>query len=325
MLTMAGLSVPFWALAKLDDALAVLPDPGDGDPATTVSAKLSTGRALYDNGQHTRLVAVLPELLATAHRHAETTDHPTNWRVVASCYELATHALSKLGRLDASRLTADRAVTYAQRSESPVAVALSSRALSIVLRHQGRPDLAQRVNIAAIDQIEQAGLTTAGRRAVFIQMLCSTAYAAANMGDTDRAVELTAEADRALPMLPRRPARTASPVNATALTPEQVQMYKISMYCALGDSAAALEAARGLQPSQFPTVERECRLRADVSNAWWLHGRPDLAARGLLAVYRRAPGEVVDRPGVRRIATAIIQQHPQLPETRQLRSALSVY
>jgi hypothetical protein len=203
-----------------------------------------------------------------------------------------------------------------------VAVALSSRALSIVLRHEERSHLAQRVNLDAITEIEKTGLVTPEQRTVFIQMLCSTAYAAAQSGDADRALELTGEADRALRLLPERPDHPATPVNATAVTPAQVQLYKVSMYRSLGDSASALDAARGLHPAQFPTAERRGRLFTDVALTWWQHGRPEPAAQALLAACRQASAEVVDRPTVRKIAEDLINQYPQLVEAHRLRAIL---
>lgn len=322
-LTLATLSVPLWALTALDDSLAILPEPTTNPSATPVAARLRVCRAWYDSDHNTQLVAGLPELLAVAHRSAEDCDRPEAWANLAACYELATHTLSKLGRHQSSRLTADRAITFARRSQSPVAVGLASRALSIVLRHQDRADLAQRVNLDVLAEVEKTGLTTPEQRTVFVQLLCSAAYAAARGGDTGRAVELTAEADRALCLLPARPTHDATPTNATALSPAQVQLYKVSMYCALGDSGAALEAARGLRPAQFPTPERRGRLFTDITQAWWLHGRPDLAGQALLAAHRHAPAEIVDRRSVRTVADALLENYPHLTEARLLRAALT--
>lgn len=322
-LAMAGLSVPVWALARLDESLTLMPDPPGPVSATAAADHLDRCRALYDKGRHTDLVTNLPDLLAAGHQHAESTGTPHSWATLASSYELATHILSNLGSHDSSRLTADRAVIYARHAESPVTIATATRALSIVLRHQQLADLAQRVNLDAITEIEKSGLNTPDERTMFVQMLCSTAYAAARSGDHDRASELTRDADQALRLLPPQPRCAATPVNATALTPKQVQLYKVSMHNALGDSAAALEAARTLHPTMFPTAERRARLFADLANAWWLHGRPDQSAKALTAAYRQIPGEVVNRPAIRTLATNLITSHPQTPDVHRLRSILT--
>lgn len=321
-LTAARLTVPAWVLTRFDDALAALPDPTGPSTATTVAARLVAGRKLFDTGNHTQLVASLPDLLAAAHHLTDTTTDPLPCATVAACYDLATHALNKIGRYQASRITADRAVTYAHLSGSPLASALSTRALSIVLRHEGRPHIAQRVNLEAIGQIEATGLSTPEQRTVFVQMLCSTAYAAAQSGDKDRALELTFEADRALRLLPTHPARPATPTEATALTPAQIQLYKVGVHWALGDSAAALDAARGLRTAQFPTPERRGRLHTDIARAWWQHGRPAQTTAALLAAHRQAPPEVTDRPAIRRIAVDLVNRHPHTAGARELRAIL---
>lgn len=317
-----SLAVPTWMLTRLDDALAVLPEPSAQPSTSSVAAKLAAGRRLYDAGKHIQLIAGLPSLLTATH-YLATAGNPTDYERVAAAYDLATHTLNKIGRHDASRLTADRAMLYARLSGSPLTVALSSRALSIVLRHERRPHIAQRVNLAAINDLEVTGLTTPVQRAVFIQMLCSTAYATAHSGDRDRALELAAKADHALRGLPERPAHPATPVSATALTRAQTQLYKVGMYWELSDSAAALDAARGLHPAQFPTPERRGRLLTDIARAWWQHGRPDQTAQALLAAHRHAPTEVTNRPTIRKIASDLTNGHFRTTDTRELRAILA--
>jgi transcriptional regulator with XRE-family HTH domain len=317
-----SLTVPTWMLTMLDDALAILPEPSTQPLASSVEAKLTAGHRLFGTGNHIQLIAGLPDLLAAAH-HLAAAGNPADYDRVAACYDLATHTLNKIGRHYASRLTADRAMLYAHLSGSPLTVALSSRALSIVLRHERRPHIAQRVNLAAINDVEATGLTTPAQRAVFIQMLCSAAYAAAHSGDRDRALGLAAEADHALRGLPERPAHPATPVNATALTKAQVRLYKVGMYWALGDSAAALDSARGLHPAQFPTPERRGRLFTDMARAWWQHGRPDQTAHALLAAHRHAPTEITNRPTIRKIASDLADRHPRTTGTRELRTILA--
>jgi hypothetical protein len=318
-----SLTVPTWMLTRLDDALAVLPEPSTQPSAASVAAKLTAGHKLFDTGNHTQLIAGLPDLLAAAH-HLATVGNPTDCERVAASYDLATHTLNKIGRHHSSRLTADRAMRYAHLSGSPLTVALSSRALSIVVRHERRPHIAQRVNLAAINDLEATGLTTPAQRTVFIQMLCSTAYAAAHSGDPDRALELATEADHALRGLPEHPAHPATPVNATTLTRAQIQLYKVGMYWALGDSAAALDSARGLHPAQFPTPERRGRLLTDIARAWWQHDRPDHTAHALLAAHRHAPTEVTNRPAIRKIASDLVDRHPRTTGTRELRAILAL-
>jgi transcriptional regulator with XRE-family HTH domain len=321
-LTLAGLTVPLRALAALDDALVVLPPTNRPVSCRDVTHGLATGRVLFDKDQHGQLVTALPDVLATAHQYIATTDRPLAWAPVASCYVLATHILSKLGRLPSSMVAADRGIHSARKTESPIAIATATCVLSMVLCNDDRAVLAQQITLDAIDAIQKAGLTSLEERIVLVQMLCSAAYAAAQAGERDRALELTSEADRAMRKLPARPDQPATPLNVTALTPAQVQLYKVKMHCALGDSAAALHAARGLHPTQFPTTERRGRMFTDVACAWWLHGHPDKAAQALIAAYQQAPGEVVDRPTIRTLAANLISHHHQGPGLHRLRALL---
>jgi hypothetical protein len=139
LIAAAGVTVPQQLLARFDDALVCLPNTAGPITAQSVTTRLAASRALFDAASYTALVAGLPDLLAAAHELADATDDPAALSRVAACYELATHTLDKIGRHQASRLTADHAMTYARRSDSPLAVALSSRALGVVLRHEGRP------------------------------------------------------------------------------------------------------------------------------------------------------------------------------------------
>jgi hypothetical protein len=125
-LSLAGVSVPLWALTLLDEALIRLPEPPGPVSASSVANSLRTCRALYGKARHADLVTSLPELLTTAHQLAESTGTPQAWATLASCYELATHTLSKLGSHESSRLAADRAVIYARLAQSPVATALAT-------------------------------------------------------------------------------------------------------------------------------------------------------------------------------------------------------
>ncbi|MDQ3578695.1 MAG: helix-turn-helix domain-containing protein, partial [Actinomycetota bacterium] len=305
LITAAGVSVPHGLLTRLDDALVSLPQAPGPVTAKTVTTLLATSRALFDAANYTTLVAALPDLMAAAHEHADTTDDPAVLSRVAACYELATHTLDKIGRHQASRLTADRAMIYARQADSPLAIALSSRALGVVLRHEGRPLTAQRVNLDAIGMVEATGLVTIEQRAVLAQMLCSAAYSAGQGGDRDRALELINDAHRAVRGLPDD---ARNPV----ITPAQVQLYQVGVHWALGNSARALDSARGLRPAQFPTPERRGRLHTDLARAWWQHSHPEHTATALLAAHREAPTEVTERPAIRRIALDVINRHPHL-------------
>ncbi|WP_308401538.1 hypothetical protein [Streptomyces roseoverticillatus] len=158
----------------------------------------------------------------------------TAYATLSSCYSLASRVLTKIGRYERSRLTADRALTYADLSGSP-------------------PQAAQRLVERALVTVERSGLTTQAQAMAYAQMLCTTAYTAARTGDRDQARTLMHEAGRAAGRLPELP-----PAGATfSISPAAVTLYEVGVHWALGDAGTALQAGRTLHPGQFPTGARE--------------------------------------------------------------------
>ncbi|MFI2029841.1 helix-turn-helix domain-containing protein [Streptomyces buecherae] len=317
LLQAAGLAVPLTVLNGLDESLALLPSPASPPTATQLTTQFRRVRHLFDTGDHTSLILALPDLLATGHARAENGGAEDYVRL-AACYDLATEALSKIGRYSASRITADRSTIFSDLSGSPLAAAASARAFSIVLRHEGRAETAQRVTLHAAAKVEATGLNTPAQAATFAQMLCTVAYAAAQAGDRDRALEMIGDAERAARLLPDSEggARTFS------VTPASVSLYKVGVLWGLGDAGAAVHAGKGLHPGQFPTAERRGRLHTDMARAWWQWGKAEETATALLSAHREAPAEVRDRPSIRSIVTELAKQHPRLSSVRQLATAV---
>ncbi|MFF1275342.1 hypothetical protein ACFVZC_18295 [Streptomyces marokkonensis] len=140
-------------------------------------------------GRYGDLLAVLPDLLATAHaRIRERVD--IDYARLSACYSLTAQVLVKIGRYDQARLTADRANLYADLSGSPLASAAAARELGIVLRHQNQAHTAQRLVLKAAASIEVTGLHTQAQAAAYAQLLCTTSYTAARAGDRDQALAM---------------------------------------------------------------------------------------------------------------------------------------
>ncbi|WP_116025583.1 hypothetical protein [Thermomonospora umbrina] len=95
---------------------------------------------------------------------------------------MASEALHKVGRTHTAEIAADRATTYADRSGDPTAQAMAARSLGVVLRHQGRPLLAEQITSAAAVRLERSGLTTARAANAFAQILCSSAGGGEGIG-----------------------------------------------------------------------------------------------------------------------------------------------
>ncbi|MFJ6140752.1 transcriptional regulator [Kitasatospora sp. NPDC092286] len=311
----AGLVVPLAALDHLDDALALLPAPATEPTKAGLAAQYRAARSAFNVGAHADLVQALPDLLATAEACAT---EAADYARLAACYDLATETLSKVGRYSASRITADRSNTYSRLSGDPLASASSARAFSIVLRHEDRAATAQRVTLHAAAQVEATGLNTPAQAATYAQMLCTVAYAAAEAGDRDRALDMIRQAERAAALLPE-PATGTQPF---AVTPASVALYKVGVLWSLGDSGAAVHAGRDLRAAQFPTAERRGRLHTDLARAYWQWGKPEQTAHALLDAHRAAPSEVRNRPSIRAIVTELAQRHPRSSGVRELSAAV---
>lgn len=315
----AGLAVPVTTLDRLDEALALLPAPASAPTADRLTAQYRQARAQFNHGAHAELIEALPDLLSSAEARAKACadqGEAAGYARLAACYDLATETLSKLGHYDASRITADRSTTYARISGDPLAGAASARAFSIVLRHAGRAVTAQRVTLHAAAQVETTGLATPAQARVFAQMLCTAAYAAAEAGDRDRALEMIRDAERAAALLPELPG-----TSTLSVTPASVTLYKVGVLWSLGDAGAAVHAGQHLRPEQFATAERRGRLHTDMARAWWRWGKPEQTTHALLAAHRTAPAEVRDRPSIRAIVADLAQRHPRTSGVRELAAA----
>ena len=314
LLAAAGIAVPAVLLAGVDEALAIMPEPSAHVTAAAVSSRLARLRELYDSGSLARVIGALPHLLASASFLARTSPGPARYALLAACYDLATEALHKTGHQSASRVTADRAMTNARLSGSAASAAYAARSLSIVLRHQGRQQLAERVTFLAAEELGKTGLRTRMEAAAYAQTLCTCAYSAAQAGNREQALDLIGEAGKAAARNPGRPL----PGYAIAVTPAHVTLYEIGVHWSLGDAGAALHAARDLRPGRLPTAERRGRLHTDLARAWWQWGRPEQTARSLISAYRESPAEVISRPAMRRIADDLAARYPKLPAVAEL-------
>ncbi|NNN37745.1 helix-turn-helix transcriptional regulator [Streptomyces sp. S3(2020)] len=315
LLTATATAGPVVLVLGVDQALAATPPPtGRG----SLDARMATARDLYDHGTHAKLLAALPGLIADGHAAASSRRELDQARL-SSVYSLTASVLNKLGSYEQARIAADRARTWAEVSGSPLASASAARALAVVLRHQDRTEEAQHLMMAATAQVEATGLRTDALASAYAQMLCTLAYTAARGGRRAEASAMTEEARRAARALPHiAPAGRLFPIS-----PAGVDLYAVGVHWALGDAGAALEVGKNLRPDQFATAERKARLGTDMARAWWAWGRPAQTASALLDAYRASPGEVRDRPAIRRVVTELAERHPQIAGVRDLQAAVA--
>jgi hypothetical protein len=305
-------------LAPLDHALTAPANPTTAAQHLGTEEQYRRARQLFNAGQLPQLIGTMPGLLAAA--HADSASHePAAYAQLAACYTLGSETLNKVGAYEASRLTADRAVNFADLAESPLSKTVAARALGIVLRHEGDHALANEVTLAAANALEATGLPTPEHTATYTLALCTCAYNAAVAGQRDIATSLITEARRAAAGL-EVSTRSRHPFAPTAA---QVTLYQLGIHWALGDAGAGLHAARDLRPEHFSTPERRARLHTDRARAWAQWGKPADTARALLSAHAEAPTEVRNRPSIRGLAKVLIRDHRGTPEVRLLAATLA--
>jgi hypothetical protein len=309
-----GAVVPMHLLTSLEDALAVPVESSRPAALTEIQQRLQFARGQFDVSALTPLLGAFPALLSAALDTAKRVDTPAGWATLASCYNLATDTLNKVGRKDTARLTADRGVLYAQRSEDAVAQGASARAMGMMLRTSGRHAAATQVVERAADTLAVMGLRKAPQLGTYLRLMCTSAYTASQADDREEAFARITEAERAAARL-------------TALTGKAeaepfVRLYRMNIHSSLGDAGAALQVGKDLRPDMYPTPERKGRLHTDLARAWWMRGRPEETASALLEAHREAPSEVRDRPKIRQIAADLTAKHPRVTGVRELATAL---
>jgi transcriptional regulator with XRE-family HTH domain len=313
LLTTAGLTIPLGIIQAFDDALAVPRELDRPEDVPQVRARLQAARKLFDTSALAALMSTLPATIEAARGTAERVDTPASWALLSATYDLATDTLNKIGLKSTARITADRSVMCSARSQDPAAIAASARALGMMLRTTGRYELAAKVVDGAASRLETAGLRTPAQAAMFVRLLCTSAYSASGAGDRTRALDRLAEAERAARRLPALPTQTVLPF---------VRLYRVNLYYTLGDPGAALHAAQVLHERMYPTPERKARLWTDVARAAWPVGDLEQTVQALLAAHAHAPAEVRERPRIRRIAAELVERHPRVDGVPALAAAI---
>jgi transcriptional regulator with XRE-family HTH domain len=315
----AGLAAPATLLSRVDAALAIMPAPSTRASEAGVTALLARARADFDDGRLTALVRQLPGLLAAGHDlHDQAPGDERHLALLADCYDLATEALHKSGSPQAARISADRAVTYARLSGDPAAEGMAARSLAVVVRHEGRPDLAAAITRTAADRLTATGLRTTRTANALAQVLCTTAYSTAQAGDHGDAHAMVTEARE----VASRITAGLAEVPRFTITPAQAALYQVGIWWSLGEPGKALHAACGLRPAQFPTPERRARLFTDLARVWDQAGKPDRAMTALLSASRHAVSEVRDRASIRTLAVGLVRDHPSAAGAGQLAGVL---
>lgn len=284
--------------AGLEDALFRLP-AAEPMALPLLTAQTAAARRAFRDARYDDLGRVLPGLLAAA---AATRDVATGLvrqqasAVLARAYVLTAELASKQ-HSDAAWVAADRALSAARDSGSPVPVGEASRVLAITMRRSGRW-------LSAVQFLarEAAGLDAAEQRtaAVRTTLLLTAAYSAATGGDRSTALALLDEAEADVERLPDTPG-----LFTVEATRAQVDVYRIGALNALGTPDEGVKVAAGLNIGVMTTPERRARAWTDVARMNHALGYGPQSFAALRRVEQEAPQEV-RRPALRALTSDLL-------------------
>ncbi|WP_410618598.1 hypothetical protein [Amycolatopsis sp. cmx-8-4] len=263
-------------------------------------------RSVFQQAKYADLAALIPQVLARAmatraqSRSAE--DVAVVNRHLAELYTLTTELMIKVGNDRLAWTSADRALQAADAGGDVLTQATTRRTWGIVLRRSGRAETARQLVVDAAAALQPELHRGADHLSVYGSLLETGAYTAAVDGDRDTAKTLILEAADAARHVSAGP-------HATAFNPTAVGLYQISIARVLGDSGAAIEHARRIDPAAIPVVERRARYYSDVARAFHQWGKPEQCYRALLAAEHASPDEVRYRKTIHRITESLIR-HP---------------
>ncbi|MBD0692472.1 hypothetical protein BG452_01890 [Streptomyces sp. CBMA123] len=268
-------------------------------PLAALRRELASARAHFTASRYHDLGAGLPDLIAAAEAHRDTSvgrSREIAHAITARGYVLATELAAKT-HSELAWATADRSLRAARQSGDPVVVGEAVRVLAITMRRAGRP-------AAAVDLLRRtaADLDTQpdpAARAVAATLWMTAAYTAACNHDPGGAHDLMAGAAEAVNRLPSD--LPAQPLYTVEATTAQVDLYQVGVHTALGTPDLAVRYAARIDPAVLPTAERRARLGTDTARMWRALGDAPRTLAALQFVERVAPEEA-RRPALRALA-----------------------
>jgi hypothetical protein len=256
---------------------------------------------LFQHGRYAQVGRILPGLLPAATSAANSSHGGEASAQLAELYTLSTELLIKLGHNHLAWTTADRALQTAYTSGDILTQATARRAWGIVLRRAGRAETAHRLVLDTATALQPELHHGPEHLSVYGALLTTAAYTAASHGDRDTAHALIDEAGDV--------ARHVGDANHrhTAFGPTGVNLYRISIARALGDSGTAVDIAQQVNINAIPHAERRGQFWTDIARAYHQWGKPEHCFRALLAAERATPDEVRHRSHIQHITHALLR------------------
>jgi tetratricopeptide (TPR) repeat protein len=304
---------PLVRIARALTAYPLLTSAGTVDGAVPAVAKLAAAVAQakrdYQGCRYGAALELLPGLLESVRWASEATQGDEQLRVyglAADAYQVTGSVMLKFGDVGLAAFAADRSVEAAARSQNPLVLAASARAVVHALMSGGHTRRAKEIAAGAAARLgAQVARPDDEVLSVYGALLLRGAIAAATDEDRGGARALLDEAEDA----GRRLGRDDN-AHWTAFGPTNVTQHRVSVAMRLGDFGTAVELARGIDVALIPIAERKAALFLDTAQAYAHWGKHEQAYRALRMADSAAPEEVRTKAVARRMVVELAEQGP---------------
>lgn len=274
------------ALTSVDDLLGEL-DDADAPDLTELARGVTYAFGLYWAGRYGPLTALLPRLLteaAAATHGAAASEAAWAADLAAQVHRIAASALLHFGALDLGYFAARESLRLAALASDPLRVAAVHCSLGHVLMRQGRFIDAERVCVAAAEQVEPTGQVSPARLSIFGGLVLRGATAAARQRRTGAATDLLTEATTAA----QRTGADRTDYDVV-FGPGHVVMGAVDCSVVAEDYVTAAKVAATMPRDAALPLSTHSRHLADVAHAQLRLGHIKAAESVLLTMERGAP------------------------------------
>ncbi|MGE7388910.1 helix-turn-helix domain-containing protein [Streptomyces sp. NPDC004126] len=314
-----------WKAVMTRPLLLALPETPP-DPAALL-ARVRDAWRLWHTSDHnrTQVGALLPELIQDAEiatRVLEGRPRRSAHEALSEVYRLTGQATAYIAPPEMAWVIADRALTAAQASDNPAAIAAAAWSLGNILRSTAHPDEALEV-VEGAASLLRPHLDSAPDdwRGVYGALALHAAVTAARAGRTGDAWRHWDTGDEVAKSLP------ASYVHpSTMFGRANVDFHQISVATDLSASRQALGLADEVNPDAMPSLERRARLWVEVARGHLQRGDRTAALHVMQIAHGISAETVAYTPSARVAVLDLWREAPRAlrPEAGRLAEAIGV-
>ncbi|ASO20997.1 transcriptional regulator with XRE-family HTH domain [Actinoalloteichus hoggarensis] len=295
------------ALTTIDDLLDDEATPEEAPSAEQAGRTVGYGWAAYWRGRYTRLLGLLPSMIAELRATAAASTRPEPHELLSRCLWLAGCTLVHLGQPDPAWLAIRQAISAADRGGDDLLAAVLRGSAAWQLLVQGRQVEAQRLAAHAAASIQPGPDASPDRLAAYGSLITTGATAAARAGGAAEARHLLAQAADVA-------AHTGDRVDyETYFGPSQVAMQTVDVAVVTEDYAGALTAAARMPPNSTLPLASRARHLTDQAFAAARLGRREQAVQALLVAERMAPDWMEYQTLPRRVVSELLGAERSTP------------